>query len=93
VDIAWDAGQFSTLSSDDVWGWSKAASNTGACILDCAVQTGGGPSPGGNPHLGPWLNTDLDMAFEVIGVPEPSTVVLLALGLLGACFATRRRTH
>ena len=90
VDFAWNAGQFGTSVSDNVWGWAAAA-NGGTCILSCAVQTTP-PSPGANPHLGAWAElSGRDMAFEVLSVPEPATVALLAAGLIGAGAASRRR--
>ena len=89
VDVAWDAGQFGTAVSDDVWGWAKA-NNGGVCILGCAVQTApGGPA---NPHIGPWIElTTEDKAFEVVSVPEPTTLALMGIGLFGMAYRLRRK--
>ena len=90
VDIAWNAGQFGTSFSDDVWGWAKA-DNGGVCELGCAVQTA--PGGGANPHLGPWVElTTEDKAFEVVStVPEPTTLALMGIGLFGMAYQGRRK--
>ena len=61
---------------------------------DFAVQTDGDADRqlplGGNPHVGPWnMLQGKDMAFEVITVPEPLSLLLVTIGLLGVG-ATRR---
>lgn len=88
LDIAWVAGQFGTDPFDDIWGWHESYQHN----LDFAVQTDRlATIPGGNPHLGPWnLLQGRDMAFEVITVPEPSSLALLGLAL-GALTYLRRR--
>lgn len=87
LDIAWVAGQFGTNALADVWGWHESDQHH----LDNAVQTDRlAPSPGGNPHLGPWnLLQGRDMGFEVITVPETGTLALVGLGLFGLV-ASRR---
>ncbi len=91
VDFAWAAGQFGTAPNDDVWGWAKA-DNGGTCIIDCAVTTAAGV--GGNPHIGPWtLLAGEDKAFEVITVPEPSSIFLIALGLAGLGLGFRQKAR
>lgn len=86
LDVAWNSGQFGTPFGDDVWGWHESAQHN----LDFAVTTGQGV--GGNPHVGPWdLLDGRDMAFQVLTVPEPSTIVLFGSGLIGLGFSARRR--
>lgn len=55
----------------------------------------GGPGASGD---GAWLTNGVssfriqqDMAFEVTGIPEPATVLLMGLGLVGLGFMRRRR--
>jgi len=68
------------------WGWHESYQHWG----DWAVQTGPGGSPGGNPHLGPWVQlTDKDMAFEVM-VPVPGAILLGILGLSVAGIKLRK---
>lgn len=89
VDFGWNAGQFNTDPAADIWGWAKA-DNGGTCILDCAVQTN--TASGGNPHAGTWTElARMDMAFEVITVPEPASVLLMGIGLAGLGFARKRK--
>lgn len=89
VDFAWDEGQFGTgLGIGDIWGWHESFQHN----LDFAVQTGGGASPGGNPHRGPWLLLDgRDMAFEVLTASEPTTLAIFGIGLVALGFIRRRR--
>ncbi len=86
VDFAWAAGQFGTPFAGDVWGWHESFQHN----LDFAVTTA--PGVVGNPHIGPWALLDgKDMAFEVLVVPEPSTLALLGFGLAGLGFMSRRK--
>lgn len=90
VDFGWDAaqaGQFGLSPGDDIWGWHESKDHWN----DFAVQTAP-PSPGGNPHLGPWnVLTDVDMAFEVITIPAPATLALFGLGLCGLGWSRRQK--
>jgi PEP-CTERM motif len=95
LDVAWAAGQFGTDADGSMWGWHESDEHH----LDFAVQTDSAanrllPQLGSNPHLGPWnVLQGRDMAFQVITVPEPISVLLVALGLLGVgttCNRTRR---
>ena len=88
VDFGWDAGQFGTDINSNIWGWHESFEHN----LDFAVQTNP-PSPGGNPHLGPWAMLDgKDMAFEVLtAVPVPAALWLFGTGLLGLIAVARRK--
>ena len=88
VDFGWNAGQFGTDPAGDVWGWHESFEHN----LDFAVTTIP-PSPGSNPHLGPWGVLDgKDMAFEVLtAVPVPAAVWLFGSGLLGLVGIARRK--
>ena len=88
VDFAWNAGQFGTAFDGDVWGWHTSATQN----LGSAVQTIA-PISGGNPHTGSWNPLGTDMAFEVLTVPEPASLALLALGAAGMGYRLRRRRH
>ena len=84
VDFGWNAGQFGTGFTSDVWGWHQSDEQN----LDFAVTTLA--ASGGNPHAGTWSVLNSDMAFEVITVPEPNVIMLMGLGLLGFVFSRRR---
>lgn len=83
LDVAWAAGQFGTDAGAAIWGWHESDEHN----FDFAVQTDSAANRqlplGGNPHLGPWnLLAGRDMAFEVITVPEPKSLLLVALAML-----------
>jgi len=84
VDFGYDMGQ----NTPQQWGWHE----TYEPWNDLAVQSQP-PSPGGNPHMGPWAPLeDHDMAFQVLTTPEPGTLLLLgSLGALGGFGFIRRR--
>ncbi len=58
--------------TSEVWGWHEVAATHP--ILDFAVAA---PT-----HVGPWGSFGTDMAFELMVVPEPTTIGLLGLGSL-----------
>ncbi len=87
VDFGWNAGQFGTNIGDNVWGWHESSDHWN----DFAVTTN--TAIGGNPHAGTWnvIDGQRDMAFEVITVPEPTSILLIGIGLAGLGFARKRK--
>lgn len=86
VDFGWNAGQFNTSVGDDVWGWHESDIHN----LDSAVTTNIANS--GNPHNGTWsIIPGRDMAFEVITVPEPTSILLMGIGIAGLGFVRKRK--
>ena len=70
----------------ETWGWQTVDISLSP-ILDFAAFSA---LPGGG-HLGPWASVPDDFAFELM-TPEPSTVILAAMGLVGfAAIGWRRR--
>jgi hypothetical protein len=64
------------------WGWHEAALPWP--VLDWAAY--------GTSHVGPWAtySPNTELAFELMIIPEPSTIALLALG--GVLLLQRRRS-
>jgi len=95
VDFGWNegqalfnaaGGQYNTFG--DIWGWHESSEHWN----DFAVTTN--TAFGGNPHAGTWNVIDgRDMAFEVITVPEPTSILLMGIGLAGLSFARKRKGH
>ena len=87
---------FSVANAAAGWNWANAGvASVGSEAYDAVVSTGVGPD--GGPHFGPWNGTrDVtgaptpeDFAFRIHVVPEPATIAMLSLGLLG--LAMRKR--
>ena len=88
----------------DQWSYSQASANKGELFLDICKPTNQGwgwrevipPHPitdfatRSHTHTGPWSRLTTDMAFEVMIIPEPTTLMLLALG--AAALLRRRNT-
>ncbi|MCP5151250.1 MAG: PEP-CTERM sorting domain-containing protein [Ectothiorhodospiraceae bacterium] len=78
------------------WGYAGGAGPTvGAEAYDPVVSFGVGPN--GGPHFGPWnvAEAGVDFAFRIWvepEVPEPLTLGLMAIGVVAAGAARRRRT-
>ena len=66
------------------WGWHESVTHN----IDDAVT---------GPHLGPWAplfkkdGSSADMAFELMIIPEPTTMLLVAFGSIGLLMLWRRR--
>jgi len=81
-DLDW----FSVANISSGWEWALADTPTiGGQIFDAVRSTGGvGGCTDGGPHCGPWQSIrGADFAFRVTAVPEPGTILLLSVGLLG----------
>ena len=77
-------GSFSmnlTISGQDVPGWDTGTRLTGRGNLSLQELTPGVFGPGG----------DASFTFKPTAVPEPGTLALLSVGLLGAAVAQRRK--
>jgi hypothetical protein len=86
-EIYWVDFALDQALHDRDWGWHESCTQWN----DFAVQTQP-PSPGGNPHLGPWAPLDRDMAFEVLTIPEPATMLLLAGGFGVLAFRRKKKS-
>jgi PEP-CTERM motif-containing protein len=91
---------FSTANNNPGWLWADAGGPSplvGTEQFTAVESTGVGPN--GGPHFGPWIplanpaGAKQDFAFRIlVDVPEPSTMAVFGLGLLGLGFVRRRRT-
>lgn len=75
------------------WNWAEALNGTtiGSELFNAHSSTGGICQDGG-PHCGPWTDIHTDFAFSTSAVPEPSSFIFLATGVIG-CIVWGRRQH
>jgi len=70
-------------------GWKTSKSPH---FMDDAVYLfGTGPPPPWRELRDPFTSQSLDLAFVITGIPEPATVVLMMLGVVGVVALSRRR--
>ncbi|WP_395702799.1 PEP-CTERM sorting domain-containing protein [Aquabacterium sp.] len=73
------------------WHWANALAGptVGSENFGAHQSTGVGPCQDGGPHCGPWTDLNTDFAFRINGIPEPTTLLLVGLGL-GAIVLSRK---
>jgi len=74
------------------WAWAQALNGAtiGSEQFNAHSSTGGICQDGG-PHCGPWTDIHTDFAFSVSAVPEPSSFIFLATGVIGFIVWGRRQ--